>query len=542
MPGRYIIRDPLALYREGVIKRSGYDAWLENIHVVEYIADSLKKCLGPKGSVKLVTSKFDETSLTSHGAAILEKMDLHHPAAKLLREAAKTVDKTIGDGTKMTVIIVGGLLKKAESLTSSKIRVGKIIYGYSLAYRVAFETLKTIRRQILDFDAQIIRKLLRAFLYSRNIPYSDYLSEILTRMIVLTLRNRNTKIAIDKDAIKIMKKLGSDVQASRLIEGVVIENEIAHPSMPRMIKNAKIAVLNMALKIDEFRHLQPYKYHIDIRRPEDVNNFLSAEIEVVRGMVEKIKAVGANVVVCRKKIGPEAKQMLANSGIIGVSRLLNEEEFNKIAKITGAHIVSSVEELREEDLGVADIVREEKVGDKKLLVIEGGDLKGVTLLIRSSSQWMLDEVEHAVKDAITYISSALEEPYLLPGGGATEMALATAIRKEALRQKGHEQNIMLAVANSIEALPAWLVRNAGYDALEVLTDLRAKHLNGDFTYGFDALSGKVMEMYDAGVLEPFSIKEQVLKTAFETTTMLLRIDGMIDRRYAKRHEGELGGQ
>ncbi|MCS7125405.1 MAG: thermosome subunit [Aigarchaeota archaeon] len=543
MSRKFVIRDPLALHREGVIKSRGLNTWKDNVSVTKYIAEVLKPCLGPKGMLKLVLDKFDETAITSDGAIILEKMDLHHPVAKVLREVAKTVEDFVGDGTKTTIILVGELLKRAEGLIAHKIKVNKIIDGYMLAYSIALKRLREISIAFNILDKKILRNLISTLFMSRGVDHAEYLTELTSQSILNAIKERDGKIILERDAVKIVKKLGESIRDSRLIDGVIIDKKIAHPSMPRAVKNGKIAVLNMALKIDEFRHLQPYKYQIDIKAPHLINQFLEEEENIAREMVNKILSVGANVVVCRKRIGKIAKQLLAEAGVLGISRLLNEEAFTTVAKITGANIVSDLNDLREEDLGRAKIIKEEKIGEDRVIVFEGcGDRGGVTLLLRAGSERILDETEHAIKDALRCISSLLEDPAYLPGGGAVEEALAVAIRNESLKYSGKEQIAMHAFANSLETIPILLVRNSGYDPTDLITELRSKHVDGHSRYGFDAYSGRIVDTFELGIIESYKVKEQVLKTSFEVATMLLRVDEVVDRRYAKRHEGELGGQ
>ncbi len=339
------------------------------------------------------------------------------------------------------------------------------------------------------------------------------------------------------------RKVRKSLDDSKLINGVIINKRIAHPSMPRVVKNAKIALLNLALKIDEFRHLQPYKYHITIKNPKDLETFLETEEEVVGEMVRKIVAVGANVVICRKKIDPTAGQLLADKGVMAIGRVLKEEDFKAIAAITGARIVSSLDDLRVDDLGSADVVRVEKYGDEEVVVIEGcKNRSGYTILLRGESERLLDEAEHAIQDALRCMSLLVEKTALVAGGGAIEEELAIVIRNESLKYPGKEQIAMHAFANSIEKITQLLISNGGQDPHKVLSELRAKHLNGESYYGFDQYSGRVANMIELSILEPYKVKEQVLKTAFETAVMLLRVDDVVDRRYAKRHAGELGGQ
>jgi chaperonin GroEL (HSP60 family) len=511
--------------------------------VATYISDVVKPCLGPRGMYKLVSDKFGETAFTNDGAVILEKMELHHPVAKVLRETAKTVETIIGDGTKTTIILIGELLKRAERLISHKVKVGKIIEGYLIAYNVALQRLREISIPIDRLDNSVLKKLILTLFSSRNLDEANFLADLLTEALSYTLKKIDGRNVLDKESIRIVKKVGKDLRESRVIRGAVIDKNIVHLSMPRIIRDAKIAVLNMALKIDEFRHLQPYKYEINIRDPLHLEQFLEEEEGIIRDMVNKIISVGANVVICRKKIGRTASQLLAEAGIIGIGRLLKEEDFNAVARLTGANIVSDLNDLKEEDLGRASIVREEKFGDKSAVIIEGcNNFEGVTLLLRAGLEDLLNEVEHAINDAIRYIVSLLEEPAYTPAGGAVEEALAIAIRNESTKYSGKEQVAMHAFANALESIPKLLISNAGYNPADILPELRSKHLNGEYCYGIDPHTGKVVDMIRNNAIESYKAKEQVLKTSFETATLLLRVDEVVDRRYAKRHEGELGGQ
>lgn len=539
----FIIRDPFALHREGVVKSRGFFMWKDNIRVAKYVSESLKPCLGPKGMSKLVVDKFSETAVTSHGATILDKMDMHHPVAKLLKEASKTVDKAVGDGTKTTIILIGELLSRAEDLTTHKLEANKVIQGYSLAYNVALKHLREMGRPLDNLHVNTVKNLLANLFTSRGLAEPEHLTELAAQAILAAAKKKDGKITIDKEAIKIVKKIGGTLRDSRVLDGVVIDKGIAHPAMPRVVKDAKIAILNMALKLDEFRHLQPFKYHIDIKKPSHISQFLGEEAEIVRKIIDRVLSVGANVVICRKRIGDTAKHMLAEKGVLGVSRLLNEEEFTSVAKITGARIVADVEDLREEDLGRASLVREEKIGDSRVIIIEGcSNLGGATMLLRGVSEGALSEVEHVINDSIRYVSSLLENPAYVPGGGAVEAVLAMAVKDESRRYGGKEQEAMLAFANCLETIPSLLAANSGYDPLDILAALRAKHADGNHQYGVDAFSGKIADMFEANVVESYSVKEQVLKTSFETAAALLRIDELVDRRYAKRHRGEPGGE
>jgi len=543
MSKSYIIRDPLALHREGVNISRGISSWKDNISVAVQLSEMLKPCLGPKGTYKLITNKFGDVVLTKDGALILDKLDFHHPVGKILKDAAKTIETTVGDGTKTAIIIIGELLKRAEGLVTNKVKISQIIDGYRFSYKIAIEQLDRQKTQTIPLDKVYLDKIFNTFFLSRNIDFGLPLTDLTIKAVIPILNASSDKKCIDINRILITKKIGKNFRDSRVINGVIINKKITHPSMPRVIKNARVALLQHALKLDEFRHLQPYKYNITIREPNDVMSFLNVEREIIEKMIEKIIAVKANVVICRRKISSMASQLLSDNGIMAIDRVLKEEDFKAIAAITGARVVSSLDDLRSDDLGLADLVKEEKVGGEKIVVIEGcKNQGGCSILLRGESMRLLDEAEHMLKDALRFMSQLVENPTLVPGGGAVEEALAVAIRRESLKYSGKEQVAMHAFANSLEKISQLLISNAGEDPHGALSELRAKHLNGEHYFGFDQLSGKVENMVKLSVMEPYKVKEQILKTAFETTLMLLRIDNSIDRRYAKRHPEELGGQ
>ncbi|MEM0440199.1 MAG: thermosome subunit beta [Candidatus Caldarchaeum sp.] len=543
MSKKYIIRDPFGLLREGVLKSKGYARWRDNILAARAVSDVLKPSLGPKGFKKLITDKFGETAVTNHGFIILDKMDFEHPVGKLLKEAAKTIETSVGDGTKTSIILVGELLYRTDELTSQNLRIGSILTGYRKAYEIAVNRLYEIAQPVQPHDEKTLKQILANLCAARGVEEPEYLASLILDAVKLALRKVDGKMVVDKDAVRLVKKIGGSVRESRVITGVVLDKQMAHPAMPRKIKNAKIALLNMALKIDEFRHLQPYKYHIDINSPALVEDFLREEDLLVETVVNKILATGANVVITRKKMGPVAKQLLAKAGVIGISRLLEEEIFTSVAKITGARVVSSVDELGEHDLGNAAYVGEEKVGEDRVVVIEGVvDSGGATVLVKGPSTRIVDEIEHIVKDAVKYVSMLFDTPFVVPGGGAAETSMAAAVAEEALHHSGVEQLAMNAFARTLESIPKILMENSGQDVLELWAQLKTKHMNNLHTYGYNASSNKIEDMTKNGLTESLEVKKQVLTTAYETASMLLRIDELVDRRYVKRHEGEAAGK
>jgi chaperonin GroEL (HSP60 family) len=536
----YIIRDPFLLHREGVLRSRGEKAREGNIEVAKTMAEFLRSSLGPMGMSKLMINKFGDTAVTRDGAVILDMMDVYHPIAKFLKEAAKSVESTVGDGTKTTIILVGELVKRAERLLQSRIQPGVIVSGYKKACEIALGHLKRLSKPFSINDPELMRRIIKNMIGTRGIEGAiDHLTNLIIKAINVVIEFRNGKAIIDRGLVHIVKKPGKDILESELIKGVVIDKRLAHPMMPKKVVNARIAVLDMALKVDPFKHLQPYKREIHISGNELVKRFIDEEDEIEKDFVRLIVSTGANVVVCRKRIGRVAKHEFAKAGVMAVERLLKDERIEPVVRATGAMRVANLQDLREGDLGHADLVEERKFGKDRMVVIEGGKASKVATILLRGDPHQADEAERAIKDAVAMISNLVNEPAYVPGGGAVEEALSIAVRNESLKYPGKEQIAMQAFANSLEVIPILLARNSGLDPTDIITELRAKHVGGMYEYGIDVFSKDIVNVIEAGLIEPLVVKEQVLKTCTEVASTIIRIDDVIDRRYAKRHRGEM---
>ncbi len=538
----YIIRNPLLLHREGVRRSRGKEARQANVLIVETLAEILKSTLGPRGMSKLLIDKFGEIAVTSDGATILDKMEIYHPTAKIFKEITETVEKTVGDGTKTTVILIGELLKKAKNMLEYGLRVGTILRGYRRAYEVALRYLKELAISANFWDEKTLKKIAFNILATRNLGVAtDHLAGLVVNAVHMVAERRDDRIIIDRENIQVVKKPGKSLLESRLIRGIAVNKRVAHDAMPKIIRDARIAVLDMALKIDKFRHLRPFKQEIVITDSSIVRDFLEEEDEIVSDMVKKILSAGANVVFCRKRIDNTAKSMLAKAGVMAVEKLLKQEDIDIVVKATGASMVADLDDLRRGDLGRAALVEERKFGGERLVIIEGGEKsRTVSILLRAGLERQLDEAERAVNDAVRSLAAFAEKPLYVPGGGGVEEALAIAIRKEAMKCPTKEQVPMYAFANALESIPKILATNSGLDPVDILTELRAKHFQGENEYGIDVVKGDIVNAFETGLIEPMVIKEQILKTCFEAASMILRIDDIVDRRYAKKSRSELG--
>lgn len=518
------VGQPVLILKEGTSRTRGRTAQRNNIAAAKIIAEMVKTTLGPKGMDKILVDSIGDVVVTNDGATILDKMDVEHPAAKMLIEVAKAQDTSVGDGTTTVVILTGELLKRAEDLIEQKIHPSTVITGYRRALDIALQTLSKIAKPIELDDKATLKKIVNTSLGSKSLGFaSDHIADLAINAVLNVIEERDGKPYADKDHIQIIKKMGKSLLESELINGVIIDKEVVHPAMPKRVVNAKIALINAPFEIEKTE----FSAEIRIRDPLKIKEFLDEETKILKEMVDKVVKIGANVVFCQKGIDDIAQFFLAKAGILAVRRV-KSSDMEKLAKATGGRIVTNFEDLSEKDLGSAGLVEEKKVGeDKMVFVRECKNPKAVSILIRAGLERQLDEAERALNDAIMNLISLIRDLKYVPGGGATEMALASMIRKEAPKYPGREQLAMIAFAESLEMIPRTLAENAGLEPVEILTELRTKHEKGDHGYGVEVISGKVQNMFDAGIIEPIKVKEQILKSAFEASAMILRIDDVI---------------
>ena len=515
---------PVLILKEGTSRTRGRTAQRNNIAATKIIAEMVKTTLGPKGMDKILVDSIGDVVVTNDGATILDKMDVEHPAAKMLIEVAKAQDSSVGDGTTTVVILTGELLKRAEELIEQKIHPSTVITGYRRALDIALSALDKVAKSIKLEDKAILKKIVNTSLGSKSLGFAaEHIADLSINAVLSIIEDRDGKPYADKDNIQIIKKMGKSLMESELINGVIVDKEVVHPAMPKRVVNAKIALINAPFEIEKTE----FSAEIRIRDPLKVKEFLDEETKILKQMVDKVVQIGANVVFCQKGIDDIAQFFLAKAGVLAVRRV-KSSDMEKLAKATGGRIVTNFDDLSEKDLGLAGLVEERKVGeDKMVFVRECKNPKAVSILIRAGLERQLDEAERALNDAIMNLISLIRNMKYVPGGGATEMALASAIKKNAPKYPGREQLAMLAFAESLEMIPRTLAENAGLEPVEILTELRTRHEKEEHGYGIEVISGKVQDMFNAGIIEPIKVKEQVLKSAFEASAMILRIDDVI---------------
>jgi thermosome len=515
---------PVLILREGSGRSRGRDAQRNNIMAAKTIAEAVKSALGPKGMDKMLVESSGDVIITSDGRTILDKMDIEHPAAKMMVEVAKTQDAEVGDGTTTAVILAGELLGKAEDLIDKGIHPTVIVEGYIKAADKALETLENIAIPVKPAEKGFLKKVAATSMASKLVSENkEQLAKIAVEAVLNVARKVGKDYVVDLDDIMVEKKPGESMSETKLIEGVVLDKEIVHSGMPKRVEKAKIALLESALEIKKTE----FDTKINIESPEQIESFLREEESMLKTMVEKIVATEANVVICQKGIDDMIQHLLSRKGVLAVQRV-KESDIKKLAMATGGKPVTNLEALSKSDLGYAELVEERKIGNDKITFIEGcKNPRSVAILIRGADKRFLDEAERSVHDALCVVRDVVQEPKIVAGGGAPEMEVARALRGYAETLPGREQLAVRSFGEAIEIVPLTLGENAGLDPVDLLLELRTRHEKGEKWAGVDVLEGKIKDMRDLEVYEPLAVKKQTIRSATEAAIMILRIDDVI---------------
>ncbi len=516
---------PVLVLKEGTGRTTGREAQRNNIMAAKIIAETVKTTLGPKGMDKMLVSSFGDVTITNDGATILKELDVQHPAAKMLVEVAKAQDNEVGDGTTTAAVLAGELLAKAENLLDQNIHPTIIIEGFKKASEKAREILESMAIPISIKDDKRLLDVAVTSMGSKGISAAkEHFAKLAVEAVKQVTEEKDGKLKADIDLIKILKKHGKSLEETELVRGMVIDKEVAHPQMPKLVNNAKIALLNAKLEIEKTE----FDAKINIESPEQMKLFLDEEERMLREMVDKIAEVGANVVFCEKGIDDVALHFLAKKGILAVKNV-SSSDMEKLARATGGKIVASIKDLTSDVLGEAKTVEEVKIGDDKLIYVrECKNPKSVTIVVRGGTEHVVDEAERSLHDALCVVRNAIEDGKIVPGGGAPEAEVAKQLRDYAVKVGGREQLAIEAFADAVEAIPLTLAENAGLDPVDIMVALRAKHESAATpSYGVDVFSGKIRDMLELNIVEPLRVKLQVIKSASEAANMILKIDDVI---------------
>ncbi|MFP3168780.1 MAG: thermosome subunit beta [Thermoproteus sp.] len=525
---------PVLIFKEGTQRAFGKEAMRLNIMIARAVAEVLRTTLGPKGMDKMLIDSLGDITITNDGATIMDEMDVQHPIAKLLVEISKSQEEEAGDGTTTAVVLAGALLDEAEKLLEKNIHPTVVVSGFKKALDVAVEHLRKVAVPVNRTDAEMLKKIATTAMGGKiSETVKDYFADLAVKAILQIAEQRGDRWVADLDNVQLVKKHGGSLLDTQLVYGIVVDKEVVHPAMPKRVVNAKIALLDAPLEVEK----PEIDAEIRINDPRQMRAFLEEEESILKGYVDKLKAAGVNVLFTTKGIDDIAQYYLAKAGILAVRRV-KRSDIEKLVRATGAKLVTSIEDLSEADLGFAGLVEERRVGDEKMVFVEQcKNPKAVSILIRGGFERLVDEAERNLDDALSVVADVVEEPFILPAGGAPEVEAARAVRTFATKIGGREQYAIEAFANALESIPKALAENAGLDAVDILTELRHKHEQTDgWKYGLDVYQAKVVDMASLGLIEPLSVKVNAFKVAVEAASMILRIDEIIAASKLEKEE------
>ena len=517
---------PIFILKDGTQRTRGRTAQSNNIAAAKAVADAVRSTLGPKGMDKMLVDSMGDVVITNDGATILKEMDIEHPAAKMIIEVAKTQEQHCFDGTTTAVVLSGELLKRSEDLIEQNVHPTVICEGFRLAAEKAVELLESHGIATKNDDSVLMEVAKTALTGKSAGAVKSFMADICVRSVnAVGLIDGDQRI-VDLSDIKVEKRQGGSIKDSTLIDGIILDKERVHAGMPRSVKGAKIALVNSAIEVKKTE----VDAKIQITDPNQLSKFLEEEENYIKGLVEKIKNSGANVLICQKGIDELAQHYMAKEGIFAIRRA-KKSDMEALSKATSGKIVTNLDDLTGEDLGNAEKVEEKKIGESEMTFITGcPEAKSVSVLLRGGTEHVVDEIRRAFDDAVGVVSVAWEDGAVLTGGGSVLAALSRDLRTFAETVGGREQMAIEAFASALEIIPRTLAENAGLDPVTTLIELRKAHADGQSNAGINVYEGGVVDMRGANVLEPIRVVEQAIQSATETAVMILRIDDVISSK------------
>jgi len=511
---------PIIVLSEGSQQTSGRDAQRMNIAAGKAVAEAVRSTLGPRGMDKMLVDSLGEVVITNDGATILSEMDIEHPTAQMIVEVADSQEEEAGDGTTTAVVLTGELLLKAEGLLDEDIHPTTIVSGYRLAAKHARGVLDKLAIDVAPTETETLLKIAKTSMTGKGVGDShDHLADLAVR----TIQAIEEDGRIDLDNVKIETISTGSIEDSELIEGVLIDKEPVHENMPTKVTGAKIALLGTAIEIAETET----DAEINVSDPSQLQQFLDAEEQHMKDLVNAVVDSGANVVFVQKGIDDIAQHYLAKAGVLAVRRT-KKSDLTKLSRATGAKVVSKITDISQEDLGHVGIVEQRKIGDDEMIfVVECDNPKSVSLILRGGTEHVVEEVGRAVNDALEVVRVTIQDGKILAGGGSPEVEVSLSLRSYADSVGGREQLAIEAFADAVEAIPRTLAINSGLDPIDSIVDLRAQHTAGSIHAGLSIIEGGVADMLAEGVVEPLRVKTQAISSAQEATDLVLRIDDII---------------
>jgi thermosome len=512
---------PLFILNEDTERTRGKDAQSSNITAGKAVSESVRTTLGPRGMDKMLVSDSGDVVITNDGATILQEMDIEHPAAQMIVEVAETQEEEVGDGTTTASVLAGQLLAQAEDLIDDDIHPTTIVEGYQEAAQLAVEAIEDVTLTD-ELDHGTLTAVAESSMTGKGTGDID--AAALAETIVAAVQQVEGETGIDRDAITIRTQTGAGASATELVQGVISEEEPLHEDMPTTVEDASIGVLDVDLEVREAEIDAEY----DITNVDQLNAAIEAEESELRGYAETVADAGVDVAFVTGDVDDLVASYLAKEDVL-VFDSVDDDEAGSIARATGARTIGTLSDFEADDLGNAETVRVESFGDDDLAFIEGGAAaETVTVFARGGTEHVADELERALEDALDVVTAALDAGGVVPGAGATEIAITDHIRTSVASVEGRKQLAIEAFADAVDVLPRTLAENTGMDPIDALVELRSTYdSEGRAGLISEGQSGNVGDPIEYGILDPAAVKREAVESATESATMIARIDDVI---------------
>lgn len=512
--------------KSGKTESKSEDAFRENCTAAKLLADLFATSYGPAGMYKLVVDDHREYAITKNVETLAYDVASVHPIVRILVEAGRSVKKVAGDGFVGTITFASRLIERAWRLTTAGFSRATISLGYNMAKEKAVQLLAEYSKKVSCANPEDLITVARSCLMTKMEPgIADIFSRILVQAFLGTAKFQDG-FTFDREMLKVETRVGGSLTDTVLVNGVALHKRRIDRLMPSRVENARIALVQTGLSIERPDMFTKVVLSDRFSMNEFYNTRWGYFEEQLRGIVES----GANVVLCAEDIAEELRRPLANLGIIAV-RNVSPQDMKILAHATGATITLRPSLLSPEKLGYCQLVEERVVAAlDRWLFFEGcsnGDLR--TVLIRGPSDKQINEAKKAFYDCLKTLEVLAVQNEVVPGGGATELKLASALRVWSLSLPGKEQEVILAFADELEMLAALLWTNSGCDKLSILADLRKFNMQG--IYGFDAVSRSIVNPLEKNLWDPAFVKRLSILTAAETACAVIRIDHNIVHEY-----------
>ncbi|MDD1655067.1 MAG: thermosome subunit [Methanomicrobiales archaeon] len=527
---------PVIILKENVERNRGKEAQRSNIMAAKAIAAAVRTTLGPRGMDKMLLSSTGDVVITNDGATILHEISVQHPGGKMVVEVAETQDDEVGDGTTTACILVGALMEQAERMLEKDIHPTVIAQGYRMAMEKALEVVEGMSFDVKAGDRKVLCQIADTAMTGKSIEsVKSKLDGIVVDAVKAVAQTVNGKILVDEDDVMIKKHVGETMDDAELVHGIVLDKARSSEEMPRKVEKCRVALVATPLEITKTQ----VKSKIKITSPDQLVAFDEQEKESLRKMAGKIFDSGANVVLCQKGISDAVAYYLAQQGVFAVQDV-PEADMLKAARALNGQVVQKPGELTKASLGQAELC--EQLEGVDIVKISGcKNPRAVTILLRGSTQVLIDELERAVYDGVRVVMDAMEDGKYVVGGGAVETEILLRVREYAGKVGGRTQIAIESFASAFESIPVTLAENSGFNPIDKLVELKAAHAKRNKAMGLNVYTGKIVDMYKAGVYEPMRVKVQAIQSATEAANMLVRVDDMMITQNPKTPPGGMPG-